>query len=158
MPIKRNANIVKLSRDHHASLLFCWKLRQGIKRHASIEKMRKYVQYFLNQHFTPHFKEEEEILFAPLKDKQVEKAFDDHIEIKKVANDIIFPHSELQLNNFSALADMVDEHVRYEERILFPHLEKELTETQLQNIGLRISGEPLKDNFEDAFWEKPKSL
>jgi len=69
MPIKRNENIVKLSRDHHASLLFCWKLRQGIKYHSSIERMVKYVQYFWNQHFTPHFKEEEEFLFAPVKDK-----------------------------------------------------------------------------------------
>jgi len=53
---------------------------------------------------------------------------------------------------------MVDEHVRYEERILFPHLEKKLTEEQLENIGNKIAGESLKDNYEDTFWIKPKSL
>lgn len=158
MPIKRNDHIVKLSRDHHASLLFCWKLRQGIKRHASIQQMVKYVQYFLNHHLTPHFKEEEEILFAPLKDKKVTKAINDHIKIKKSVDEIIFSGSENQINQLSALADMVDEHVRYEERILFPHLEKELTEEQLENIGKRISEEPLKDNYEDTFWIKPRSL
>lgn len=157
-PIKRNKNIVKLSQDHHASLMFCWKLRQGIKHHAFTERMVKYVQYFLNQHFTPHFKEEEEILFAPLKDNTVQKAIDDHIKIKKNINEIIFSTSKNQHEQLSALADMVDEHVRYEERILFPHLEKELTEEQLENIGNLISNDPLKDNYEDTFWIKNKSL
>jgi hemerythrin-like domain-containing protein len=158
MPIKRNENIVKLSRDHHASLLFCWKLRQGIKYHSSIERMVKYVQYFWNQHFTPHFKEEEEFLFAPVKDKTVNKAIEDHIHIKASVDEIINPGSENKQEKLSALADMVDEHVRYEERILFPHLEKKLTEEQLENIGNKIAGESLKDNYEDTFWIKPKSL
>jgi len=26
-PIKRNENIMKLSKEHHFSLLFCWKIR-----------------------------------------------------------------------------------------------------------------------------------
>lgn len=158
MPIKRNENIVKLSRDHHASLLFCWKLRQGIKYHSSIERMVKYVQYFWNQHFTPHFKEEEEFLFAPLKDKTVNKAIEDHIHIKASVDEIINQGSENKQEKLSALADMVDEHVRYEERILFPHLEKKLTVEQLENIGSKIAGESLKDNYEDTFWIKPKSL
>jgi hemerythrin-like domain-containing protein len=56
------------------------------------------------------------------------------------------------------LADIVDAHVRYEERILFPHVEKVLTEKQLEEIGMHIAGKPLKDNFEDKFWIQPKSL
>ena len=159
-PIKRNDNIVKLSRDHHGGLLFCWKLKQGIKHHAAKERMIKYVQYFWDHHFYEHFREEEQILFAPLKDKDklVQKAIEDHQRVKTLINEIIFSGSENQHDKLSALANMVDEHVRYEERILFPHLEKELSEEQLENIGKRISDEPLKDNYEDTFWIKPKSL
>lgn len=157
-PIKRNENIAKLSRDHHASLMFCWKLRQGIKIHVSTERMMKYVQYFLNHHFAPHFREEEEILFAPLDDKKVRKAIDDHVTIKKAINEILFSGLENQPQKLLALAGMVDEHVRYEERILFPHLENELSEGQLEIIGKQISGESLKDNYKDEFWIKNKSL
>ncbi len=61
-------------------------------------------------------------------------------------------------DELARLADLVDAHVRYEERILFPHLEQNLTELQLENIGLKISDEPLKDLYEDEFWVRSKSL
>jgi hypothetical protein len=53
---------------------------------------------------------------------------------------------------------MVDEHVRYEERILFPHLELSLSDEQLTQIGTQISDEPLLDTYQDAFWKNPSSL
>lgn len=157
-PIRRNPNIVKISQDHHASLLFCWKLRQGIKRHTSIERMVKYVQYFWAQHFSPHFKEEEEFLFASLKDEKVKKAIEDHQKIKSLINELAHLDSKESTDQLSGLADTVDEHVRYEERILFPHLETSLSEEQLDSIGNRISEKPLRDNYEDTFWEKSASL
>jgi hemerythrin-like domain-containing protein len=157
-PIKRNENIVKLSRDHHASLLFCWKLRQGIKHHTAADRILKYVQYFRTHHFAPHFKEEEELLFAPLKDEKVLKAISDHKTINGLINDLnISKPNELE-NKLSQLADAVDEHVRYEERILFPHLETEFSDEQLENIGKQISDEPSLDTYKDTFWQKPTSL
>jgi hemerythrin-like domain-containing protein len=157
-PIKRNSNIVKLSRDHHASLLFCWKLRQGIKRHTAIERMVKYVQYFWSQHFAPHFKEEEEFLFAPLHDDKIQKAIEDHKKIRSIINDLSHLDSVQSTNQLSGLADTVDEHIRYEERVLYPHLEVLLSEKQLEDIGKSISEKPLLDNYEDTFWEKSASL
>ena len=155
--MKRNENIVKLSRDHHASLLFCWKLRQGIKRHASSERMVNYVNYFWNHHFAEHFKEEENILFAPLKDQVVQKAIDEHKKIKTLINDLDSLESDIH-QKLSQLTDTVEEHVRYEERILFPHLESKLTEDQLNDIGRQITSDTLMDNYEDDFWSKSKSL
>lgn len=152
-PIRRNEHIAKLSRDHHASLMFCWKIRQGIKLNAESERMTKYVAYFLDHHFLPHFKEEEEILFVPVQDNKVQKAIDDHVVIRKMAGDIIADPVEKQ-KSLTMLADLVDDHVRYEERILFPFLENELSEEQLENIGSQLAGEPAKDTFEDEFWVK----
>ena len=100
-PIKRNENIAKLSRDHHASLLFCFKLRQGIKKDVSTERMVRYVQYFEKQHFIPHFTEEEEILFAPLNDGKVQKAIDDHVAILRLVKEISFSGKENLQKEFS---------------------------------------------------------
>lgn len=157
-PIKRNENIVKLSRDHHASLLFCWKLRQGVKHHADVDRMVNYVSYFWTKHFAPHFREEEKFLFAPLKDDKVQKAIDEHKTIKGLINELAVKSSHGRESKLSELADTVDEHVRYEERVLFPHLESELSGEQLKHIGTWISDDPLLDTYEDAFWEKPVSL
>jgi hemerythrin-like domain-containing protein len=157
-PIKRNEHIVKLSRDHHASLLFCWKLRQGVKYHISADRLIKYVQYFWQHHFSIHFKEEEEFLFAPLHDKVVQKAIDDHQEIKIFIEQISLHGAESEDNVLLELAEMVNAHVRYEERILFPHLEVNLSDEQLEKIGREINSEPLLDNYGDNFWTKPASL
>ena len=82
-PIKRNKHIVQLSKDHHFTLLFCWKIRTGVKLNVDMERIKKYVQYFWGNHIQPHFNEEETILFAPVKDAAVQKALDEHAEIKK---------------------------------------------------------------------------
>lgn len=157
-PIKRNENIVKLSRDHHASLLFCWKIRQGIKHHIDVDRMVNYVRYFWTQHFAPHFGEEEAFLFAPLKDDKVQRALDDHKQIKASIETMDRLGIQDREGKLLQLADMVDEHVRYEERILFPHLELSLSDEQLTQIGTQISDEPLLDTYQDAFWKNPSSL
>jgi len=147
----------KISKDHHASLLFCWKLRQGIKYHVAVGRLVQYVQYFWANHFSTHFKEEEEFLFKPLKDEVVQKAINDHQKIKTFIDQATI--AETGNNDLLVqLVELVDQHVRYEERILFPHLEKKLSGEQLETIGKRINTEPLMDNYQDNFWTKSSSL
>ena len=157
-PIKRNENIVNLSKDHHFTLLFCWKIRNGIKFKVEPERIKKYVKYFWQHHIQPHFIQEETILFSRVKDEAVQRALEEHIQIAQQikALDIAGDDAAYQL---SALSDIVDNHVRYEERELFPHLEKELTDEQLHMIGRQIGAEPhsLKDDFADEFWLKQKN-
>jgi len=70
-PIKRNEHIRKLSQEHHFCLLFCWKVRQGVKKEIAPDRIWRYVQYFWHGHLRPHFKSEEKILFAPLRDTRL---------------------------------------------------------------------------------------
>jgi hemerythrin-like domain-containing protein len=157
-PLKRNGNIVKLSRDHHASLLFCWKIRQGVKFHVEKNRMIKYVKYFWDHHFSTHFREEEEFLFAPVKNDEVQKAIEDHQKIKIFIDKIGVAGMEKEEDVLLELADTVDDHIRFEERVLFPHLQEELSDEQLQKIGEQIVDQPLTDNYEDHFWVKSRSL
>jgi iron-sulfur cluster repair protein YtfE (RIC family) len=158
LPLKRNDNLLKLSRDHHAGLLFCWKIRQGVKYHIETDRMIKYVKYFWNHHLATHFREEEEFLFPPLKDAEVHKALDQHQKIKTFFDKVEVLGMESEDHVLLELADTVDAHIRYEERVLFPHLQEQLTDEQLEMIGEQIVDEPLTDNFEDEFWRKSSSL
>ena len=57
--------------------------------------------------------------------------------------------------HLAKIADMVDALVRYEERVLLPHLERKLNKEQLETIGNRIQKHhpsPLQDQYEDQFW------
>lgn len=156
-PIKRSEYLLPLSKDHHLSLLFCWKIRQGIRLGVEAERIQKYVAHFWLQHMQAHFCEEEEILFAPLRDDLVQKAIDEHRQISKQIGDLHAVSGAEIAAHAAALADLVDGHVRYEERTLFPHLEQALSTEQLMAIGKQLKEEPvLVDDFADAFWIKQK--
>ena len=154
-PVKRDENIKRLSREHHFSLLFCWKIRKGLKTDVATERIRKYVQYFWQQHLQPHFREEEKIFFAPIKDRLVQRAINEHKYIKQQVEDLANYSKNNQRKSLAKIADMVYEHVRYEERDLFPHLERKLSKEQLENIGEQIQKHnqtSLRDLYEDQFW------
>ena len=150
-PLKRDPNLLQLSRDHHDGLLFCWKLREGVRYGAESARIAPYVQYFWKQHLHHHFDEEEQFLFAEVQDNLVRKAMDDHQEIRHMIAQITAdPLPAL----FTRLAELLGAHIRFEERQLFPHLEKILGKQELAEIGkkLALANESKKDDFPDQFW------
>lgn len=158
MSLKRDVSLVNLSNDHHAGLLFSWKLRQGVKYHIEADRIIKYIKYFWAHHFSGHFKEEEEILFAPIKNEEIKKALADHQKIKAFVEKIGVPGMESEENGLLEFAETVDAHIRFEERVLFPHIQEALSEEQLEKIGEQLIHEPFVDVYEDEFWVKSKSL
>jgi hypothetical protein len=153
-PLKRNECIKKFSRDHHLGLLFCWKIRHGLKAGVALNRVCKYVAYFWQQHLQWHIKDEEKILFSHLKDRRVQKALNEHKLISAQVQDVINDSENNKRKSLTKLADMVDDHIRYEERILFHHLEMKLNKEQLENIGTQIHKQrsSLQDEYEDQFW------
>lgn len=153
MPLKRNINIVELSKDHHFGLLFCWKITQGLSKDIELDRIKNYVAYFWLNHFITHFKEEEEIIFNVYEDALCNKAKEEHQIIKNEIEAIINLKNQ-DKNHFSHLTNFIKEHIRFEERILFPHLELILSDEELQNIGDKIkqSHHIFKDDYADEFW------
>lgn len=132
-PIKRNENIAPLSRDHYAGLLFCVRLKKGVSKNLSISLLADYVQWFWNNDMKEHFESEETYLFTNPEDPGVKRALDEHKDIKGRIDEI----KTLQTTDqaFLELAAIVDRHIRYEERELFPYLEAILPEAELLRIG-----------------------
>jgi hemerythrin-like domain-containing protein len=154
-PIRRNENILKLSKEHHFSLLFCWKIRQGLKMDIAASRIIKYAQYFQTHFLRPHFREEEALLFASLNDKRVEKAIAQHKQINKLLAQLSKNIAGNSNDQLEKLANMVDDHVRYEERQLFPYIERVLKNEQLEAIGKKLNDKntsSLKDEYKDEFW------
>lgn len=149
--MKRHESIVILSREHHFGLLFCWKLRQGIKKDIPAERMQPYVSYFWKEHLQSHFEEEEIILFANVQDDLVKQAMAEHLQISQAIKSIT-ESQNVSVESLRQLADMLDNHIRFEERVLFPHLEQTLTANQLSELGKQLSPTVEKDDYADEFW------
>ena len=142
-----------LSREHHYSLLFCWKLRRGVKLGVEPERMMDYVAYFHKRFLFPHFEEEERVLFKWVKDDaQIAKAIQEHQQIKAMIHSMPAVYDTGKPAAFEQLADAVDAHVRFEERVLFPHLEHILSEDQLKGVEAQLTSPVLKDTYGDPFW------
>lgn len=150
--MKRHESIAVLSREHHFGLLFCWKIRQGIKKNISAERMRPYVSYFWKNQLQHHFEEEETVLFANMRDDaQVKQAKTEHTQISQLVKAIVESQNG-SIESLQQLADMLDNHIRFEERILFPHIEQTLTALQLSELGKQLSPTVEKDEYADEFW------
>jgi hemerythrin-like domain-containing protein len=152
-PIKRNKNLVTLSHDHHTGLLFCWKIRQGLNMEVDAARIVKYAMHFWEHNLKIHFTQEENTLFVLQDDGMTARALAEHEHIKSLIETLPDSAPDRLARQLSTLADRVDDHIRFEERELFPHLEQKLAPQQLLEIGKRLNSEKhLHDFYPDQFW------
>ena len=157
-PIKRNKNIAPISREHHATLLFCWKIRQGLALQIDKARINRYIQWFRENHLLPHFKTEEKYLFFNPDDALVSKALQEHSLIIELMDRINEADHQVSETDLISLATLVNDHTRYEERVVFPHLEQTFTRNRLIQIGESLAQEEHSavENYPDTFWIKEK--
>lgn len=150
--MKRNENIVQLSRDHHSGLLCSWKIRQGIKKGIEPERIKKYILYFFEDHLKNHFREEEEILCPYLEDEYTERIRSEHQQMNKLISKIKESKEDDLLSDFANLLEL---HIRFEERNWFPHLEEKLDNSTLNKIGIALDHNHTdkKEIYIDEFWK-----
>lgn len=151
-PIKRSESLKPLSREHHDGLLFGWKLRQGIKKGVAPGRMADFCLWAWDHHFADHFrKEEEELLqILPAHHPMMEKMLEEHEAIEfKIGLIQKRPENE----GFERLARILDLHIRYEERVLFPFIETIASASQLDLLGEHLHAEEsVKATYHDEFW------
>lgn len=149
-PIKRQKSLQSLSREHHHNLLLCWKLRTGFLKGVETERMKKYVDWFYQNHVVSHFKLEEDYIFPVLGNAHVliKKANMEHRRLKR-----LFENSTEIKKSLNRIEEELQSHIRFEERILFAEIQKVATKEQLQIIEENHTEEKFVDNTEDEFWK-----
>jgi hemerythrin superfamily protein len=96
-PIKRHNALQPLSREHHNALLFCWKIREGIKRQVEPERIKQYVNWFWKTHLANHFQTEERYIFPilPAINDNIKQAISEHRTLQQLFETIkkLYNHS-----------------------------------------------------------------
>ena len=149
-PIKRHKALQPLSRQHHFGLLFSWKLRKGFAKNIEISRLANYSKWFYENEIKPHFEAEERHLFTILdaNNELVIRALKEHREIEKLFNDTANPTQSL-----SILEDLLQEHIRFEERVLFNEIQLTATQAQLDKVEEIHQELPKYSDYADPFWE-----
>lgn len=149
-PIKRSEFLKPLSREHHHGLLFCWKIRAGIKKNVEVSRIKKYSDWFYQNYLVPHFEVEEKYVFPILgnDNELIKKAVSEHRKMKQ-----LFESTTEFEKKMGLIEEELKNHIRFEERILFDEIQKIATAEQLQSMEVNHSDEKYVDNLTDPFWE-----
>lgn len=140
--MKRASALQPLSHDHHQALFVAQKLRRATEETA-IEARDQLLAYWHN-HGAQHFRrEEEELLPAyaghgdpghPL----VVQVLVDHVEIRRRARDLEQDGAP-SVKTLRKLGVRLSDHVRLEERELFPLIEETVPVAELELLAARLA-------------------
>lgn len=153
-PQRRNSYIAEFSRDHHFGLLLVRKIRQGLEANIQADRIAAYIVYMFSEDLSQHFKEEEELLFVllPESDELRKRAEDEHEEIYGLLDNFIFQSSNV--STLTTFADILDRHIRFEERELFNRIQENVDESELIKASEKMvkRSHTYDENWKDNFW------
>ncbi|MFI5238092.1 MAG: hemerythrin domain-containing protein [Ignavibacteriales bacterium] len=145
--MKRHPALYTLSHDHHQGLILAQQLKKGTPQYKgmpdTLEGKKKYALSFYQSDLIKHFKDEEEILFPFVKnkneniDEMILEIISEHRKMETLINKL---GKSNQLENvLDELGWLLEKHIRKEERELFVEIEKVLSEDELNIVGDRLS-------------------
>jgi hypothetical protein len=136
--MKRDQALRPLSREHLDALLAAKRLREA----ADMEEATKAFLEFWRDDGQRHFRVEEEVLLptwavhAEVDREGVSRMLDEHLAIRRDA--IRLESGDLTLEEARELGRLLHDHVRFEERQLFPKVEASLDAESLARLGAAI--------------------
>jgi hemerythrin-like domain-containing protein len=150
MPAKRHPSLIPLSHDHHHGLVLAFRLREGLPRNRkpsdSPQEQAEDAVRFFRDNLVPHCRAEEEALFPAMRDyvphaaALLDTLTTEHAEMRSYIDQLSqVPHDDATLPQLlEAFGDLLERHIRREERELFPLYEARLSETDTARIGADI--------------------
>lgn len=136
--MKRAEALRPLSREHLAALLVAKKLSEA----TDSEEARSAFLEFWEEEGRRHFQVEEEVLlptwsrYAEIDRGGVKRMLDEHLAIRREA--LRLADGEGALDEARALGALLHDHVRFEERELFPLIEEALDAKSLDRLAQAI--------------------
>lgn len=149
--MKRSEALQPLSRDHHQALAVALSLRRADAESAGAAAA-SFLEFW-RSHGQAHFREEEEILLpayaahADAGHPLVARVLIDHVEIRERAQRLERVAPDAAPDELNELGERLAEHVRVEERELFPLIEAALPAEAAASLAAALA-DPENDRAE----------
>jgi hemerythrin-like domain-containing protein len=144
---RRHDSIVPLSREHHYGLMVCLRIHRGLPINKSdngwLERERKKTVRFFESDLKQHFKAEEEVLFPSMQrfsgaSSVIARLFSEHRRMEALIEQLGRASIETLADTLGEFADLLEEHIRMEERVLFPIYEKQASREIAEEVKKAI--------------------
>jgi hypothetical protein len=140
--MKRSRELRPLSSEHHQALLVAYQLKKGLAGHAEsageprdLPGLQGLARRFDEQVLRPHGRAEEELLGRWLVEADMARLRAEHAELSRLIDAGRSARPPELRGQLAAFADLLERHVRWEERELFPYAEDHVDEESLADIG-----------------------
>lgn len=135
--IKRHESLVPFSRDHYGGLVQAQHLTKAAQTDAVAR--RKVIAEFVDAwdgEIAQHFDDEERLLMDLMQEPDRDKLRSDHEQIRRDAELVRQLRREVDPDPalLHRIGQRLEQHIRWEERQLFAHLQDELTDEQLVQL------------------------
>jgi iron-sulfur cluster repair protein YtfE (RIC family) len=136
--LKRSEFLQNLSREHHQGLSVALQLRRATR--ASLADARGAFLQFWHSEGEQHFRVEEEVLLPayarhrPRDEAAVVQVLTEHVDLRRRAAELEASESP-SLTDAHELGGRLAQHIRHEERILFPAIEAALPDAELSELA-----------------------
>ncbi len=145
--MKRHLSLVPFSRDHHGALILSRLLQKDAPAYkglpADIPGKMAYALTFYQEHLLPHFTAEESCIVSHLQgkdtmlDQKLAEMVDEHSRLKEMFQSI--PETDTPADWLDKTGRMLENHIRKEERDIFPLIEKIGDEEMLTRISVSLN-------------------
>lgn len=140
--IKRHESLKPLSRHHMVGLHLAIKLKRAGTEDSrlTIKEIIEDARGFWIPDGNQHFREEEEVLlpmfarYAQIDRPEIIKMLLEHVQIRSQIESLIDSHNP-SLDEMHELGFLLEKHIRTEERVIFPIIEKSIPEEKLLEIA-----------------------
>lgn len=148
--MKRTEYLQPLSREHHHGLLLSWKIRTGFNKNVEVARIKRYADWFYENHIKPHFAAEEKYIFPILgpDDEMVREAVASHRKLEKLFSETVEVEDALK-----QIEKELESHIRFEERTLFNKIQEVATTDQAKLIDELHTEHQFEENAQDEFWK-----
>jgi iron-sulfur cluster repair protein YtfE (RIC family) len=147
---KRHPSLISLSQDHHHGLALALRLRQGNKAlrtdgwtHDRSEQAKR-VQEFYDEDLRRHFKAEEEVVFPEMRknvsasSSLIESLISQHRQLENLVKRIGRSSGAKLEESLISMGQLLEQHIRSEERELFPLFESSMPVEVAERIGQEV--------------------
>jgi hemerythrin-like domain-containing protein len=141
---RRHDSLVPLSHDHHHALAHARRLAKAASMNDESDRRRAtddFINFYLGS-LVRHFREEEELFFAPLIDHDdahapVMQALTEHLRVHALARTLKreLVEGRAEPSRLRKLSTLLTTHIRFEERDLLPLVERLLSEDILRDLA-----------------------
>lgn len=156
--MKRDVNLQPLSRQHHEVLMACLMIEKGVRKHTDLSVLQDFTRQVWEKDIDRHFLLEESYLVPNLRENKfpeyiLQSLLRDHELLRAVSQRIL--NGGASYEGFLAFSSLLEQHIRFKERLVFEKAQQLLPEGELAKVGHHFPEKTtgICKNYPVKFWE-----